>query len=160
MNKVHHYKVCINWTGNNGTGTSSYKSYERSHSISVDQKAIIEASSDPNFRGDVTKHNPEELFLAAISSCHMLWYLHLCAEAGIIVTHYSDDAKAIMQETADGGGHFIEATLHPHITITDLQMLDVANLLHKKANQLCFIANSCNFPIKHDLLFKVEKIEN
>ena len=160
MNKVHHYKVCINWTGNNGTGTSSYKSYERSHSISVDQKAIIEASSDPNFRGDVTKHNPEELFLAAISSCHMLWYLHLCAEAGIIVTHYSDDAKAIMQETADGGGHFIEATLHPHITITDLQMLDVANLLHKKANQLCFIANSCNFPIKHDPLFKVEKIEN
>ncbi|ASW74492.1 peroxiredoxin [Chryseobacterium piperi] len=149
MSKEHHYKITIQWTGNQGTGTSGYKDYERSHSISVDNKAAIEGSSDPAFRGDKTKHNPEELFLSSLSSCHMLWYLHFCSEAGIIVTDYTDQATGIMAETATGSGHFTEATLHPRVIVTEESMVQKAKELHKKASEFCFIANSVNFPVKH-----------
>lgn len=149
MDGKHVYSLNVTWTGNTGTGTSNYRSYERSHTVTVDHKVEILGSSDPAFRGDPTKHNPEELFVASISTCHMLWYLHLCAEAGVIVIEYSDQATGIMQETEDRGGHFIEVTLHPNVTVTDASMVDKANELHHKANQLCFIANSCNFPIHH-----------
>src|SRR5688572_14189864 len=98
MDRTHKYKLTIKWTGNNGSGTSEYRAYSRSHDMIIDDKQTISCSSDPAFRGDNTKHNPEELFLASISSCHMLWYLHLCAAAGIVVTDYSDNATGIMQE--------------------------------------------------------------
>ena len=147
--KEHHYKATIQWTGNTGTGTSGYKDYERSHIISVDNKADIDASSDPAFRGDKTKYNPEELFLASISSCHMLWYLHLCSVEKIVVVSYTDHASGTMEESADGSGHFKEVTLHPLVVVTDEKMIAKANELHHKANELCFIANSCNFPIRH-----------
>lgn len=149
MKGQHHYSLTIQWTGNTGTGTSAYREYERSHSIIVDNKAEILASSDPNFRGDKTKHNPEELFLASISSCHMLWYLHLCAEAGIIVKDYTDSANGVMTETPDGGGKFTEVTLNPVVTITDLSKKELAVQLHHNANKLCFIANSLNFQVRH-----------
>ena len=149
MKGQHTYNLTVKWTGNNGTGTSSYKEFERSHSILVDGKIEILGSSDPAFRGDNTKHNPEDMLLASISSCHMLWYLHLCATAGIIVTDYIDNATGIMIETSNGGGKFKEATLNPTVTITDILMTEKANELHKKANELCFIANSLNFPIYH-----------
>ncbi len=150
MENKHTYNLTIKWTGNTGKGTESYRAYERSHSVLISNKQEILCSSDPSFRGDETKHNPEELFLASIASCHMLWYLHLCSEAGIVVVDYSDNATGIMKETADGGGHFTEVTLHPSVKITDEERIDEANALHKKANQLCFIANSCNFPIYHE----------
>jgi organic hydroperoxide reductase OsmC/OhrA len=149
MNKQHNYKLTVKWTGNNGTGTSNYKEFERSHSILVDNKVEIPGSSDPAFRGDKTKHSPEDLFVASVSSCHMLWYLHLCAVAGIIVTEYIDHATGIMIETANGGGKFTEVTLNPTVTITDLSMTEKANEIHKKANELCFVANSVNFPVHH-----------
>lgn len=149
MDKSHHYSLDIKWTGNTGEGTKNYRSYERSHIISVENKTEIAASSDPSFRGDKTKHNPEELFLASLSSCHMLWYLHLCADAGIVVTNYSDQATGTMTETANGGGRFTEVVLHPSVTITNEAMLEKATSLHHKANVLCYIANSCNFPILH-----------
>lgn len=149
MSKHHHYKTIIQWTGNKGTGTSNYRSYERSHTIAVDHKAIIEASSDPAFRGDKTKHNPEDLFLSSLSSCHMLWYLHFCSEAGIIVIDYIDHATGIMEETANGSGHFSEVTLNPTVTITEKSMIERAKELHFKTNEFCFIANSVNFPVKH-----------
>lgn len=155
MNGQHNYKLTVKWTGNNGTGTSGYKEFERSHSILVDNKVEIPGSSDPAFRGDKTKHNPEELLVASISSCHMLWYLHLCAVAGIIVTDYIDNATGIMIETANGGGNFSEVTLNPIVTITDVSMIDRANELHKKANELCFIASSLNFPVYHKPTCKV-----
>ncbi len=113
MNGQHNYKVTIRWTGNKGTGTSNYRAYERSHSIVVDNKNDILASSDPAFRGDKTKHNPEDLLVASLSSCHMLSYLHLCAEAGVIVIDYIDNATGIMIETSYGGAHFTEVTLNP-----------------------------------------------
>ncbi len=146
----HHYNVTIQWTGNKGTGTDNYKNYERSHQIIIENKPDISGSSDPAFRGDKTKHNPEELLVATLSSCHMLWYLHLCAEAGIIVLDYNDNATGIMVETSNGGGKFSEVTLNPVVTVSDNSMVDKANKLHKKANELCFIANSVNFPVIHN----------
>jgi organic hydroperoxide reductase OsmC/OhrA len=149
MDKQHNYKLIVKWTGNKGIGTSNYAAFERSHLILVDNKIEILGSSDPAFRGDKTKHNPEELLLASVSSCHMLWYLHLCAVAGIIVTDYIDNATGIMMETLNGGGKFTEINLHPTVTIIDSSMTEKANELHKKANELCFIANSVNFRVYH-----------
>ncbi len=156
MNGQHDYKLTVQWTGNTGTGTSGYKEFERSHAILVDNKVEIAGSSDPAFRGDKTKHNPEELLLASVSSCHMLWYLHLCAVAGVIVTAYVDHATAIMLETTNGGGRFTEITLSPIVTIADISMTEKANELHRKANELCFVANSLNFPVYHKPTCKVK----
>jgi organic hydroperoxide reductase OsmC/OhrA len=149
MKGQHTYNLAISWTGNKGNGTRDYRSYERSHTVMVNGKQDILCSSDPAFRGDSSRHNPEELFLASIASCHMLWYLHLCAEAGIVVVDYDDNAIGTMRETENGSGHFTEVTLNPKVVVTDKTMIEKANQLHKKANEFCFIANSCNFPIHH-----------
>lgn len=149
MDKQHHYSVNIQWTGNRGTGTSAYREYDRSHTISVEGKGEIQASSDTPFMGDRSKYNPEDMLVASLSSCHMLWYLHLCADAGIIVTGYTDNATGVMTQTSSGGGHFAEVTLHPVVTITDSSRSELANSLHEKAHEKCFIANSVNFPVKH-----------
>ncbi len=149
MAKEHQYRLTTEWTGNTGNGTSNYRAYERSLTVMAENKADILCTSDTAFNSDKTKHNPEELLLASISSCHLLWYLHLCSQAGVVVHEYKDKATAIMLETADGGGHFTEVTLYPCITISDGSMTDKAMELHKEANKLCYIANSCNFPIHH-----------
>ena len=149
MKREHTYQLAIKWTGNKGQGTNDYSSYDRSHTISIENKKDILCSSDPAFRGDNTKHNPEDLLIASISSCHMLWYLHLCADAGVIVLDYTDNAKGTMQETESGGGHFTEVILFPTVIVSEKSMIDKANKLHDKANKFCFISNSCNFPIHH-----------
>jgi len=149
MGKLHHYKTTIQWTGNRGEGTSGYRNYDRAHTISVENKAVINGSSDPAFMGDASRHNPEDLLLASLSSCHMLWYLHLCADNGIIVTAYTDNATGIMEEN-EQGGRFTEVTLHPLVMIKDASMIEKARELHAAANKKCFIANSCNFPVKHE----------
>jgi len=146
---IHKYQLQVQWTGNTGPGTTSYKSYNRSYTVATENKSEIHGSSDPAFRGDPTKYNPEELLLASLSSCHMLWYLHLCAEAGIVVVDYVDHAKGIMFEAEDGGGQFSEVLLQPIVTVTDSDMVERANELHKAANKLCFIARSVNFEVKH-----------
>lgn len=145
----HHYQVTITWTGNLGKGTAGYNAYSRDHTIHATGKPVILASSDPAFRGDAKKYNPEELFLASLSDCHMLWYLHLCAEAGIEVTAYSDAAKGTMQTEPDGSGRFTEVTLYPVVTITNGATAALALELHQRAHQCCFIANSVNFPVEH-----------
>ncbi|WP_118972656.1 OsmC family protein [Taibaiella koreensis] len=147
MSQLHHYKTTIEWTGNKGTGTSGYTAYERSHSIRVDGKADIAASSDKAFRGDAARHNPEDLFLASLASCHMLWYLHLCADAGVIVESYTDEARGTMETQSGGSGRFTEVVLSPRITISHSDMLDQAYRLHHKAHEMCFLANSVNFEI-------------
>ncbi len=154
MSKQHHYKATIKWTGNNGTGTDNYRNYERSYQISVENKSAILGSSDPAFRGDKTKHNPEDLLVSSLCACHMLWYLHLCSEAGVIVVDYIDNATGIMVETSNGGGHFTEVTLNPIVVVAENSMIDKANELHKKANELCFVANSVNFPVRHNPIAK------
>lgn len=150
MPNKHYYKTNTHWTGNTGQGTASYIGYERSHAVHSLGKEPIQCSSDPSFRGDASKYNPEELLLASLSSCHMLWYLHLCSVAGITVTAYVDNAFAIMEESAEGSGRFTSATLRPEVTILEQDQLDEAQLLHTEANKKCFIANSVNFPVLHE----------
>ncbi len=150
MHKEHHYSATIQWTGNTGEGTKSYRGYQRNHSVVIDGKPDILASSDPAFRGDKSRHNPEELLVASLSSCHMLWYLHLCSEAGVVVIDYVDNATGTMIETENGGGRFSEVTLHSFVTVSDETMIQKANEIHAVANKLCFIANSVNFPVHHE----------
>lgn len=150
MNKEHSYKLTVQWTGNMGNGTLNYRAYERSHVIVSDNKERIQASADPVFRGDKTKYNPEELLLASLSGCHMLWFLHLCADNGISVIDYIDNPTGIMVETENGGGKFKEVTLNPIVTVDGIISQSKLDDLHKKANEFCFIANSVNFPVKHN----------
>ncbi|MCJ8208710.1 OsmC family protein [Mucilaginibacter sp. RS28] len=149
MKGEHHYTLTTTWTGNRGSGTSNYQAYDRSYLVSGDHEKQLLGSADPAFRGDATRYNPEEMLLASLSSCHMLWYLHLCAVAGVVVVDYRDEAKGQMEETADGGGQFTEVVLQPVVTVTDESMVGKAEELHRKANELCFIARSVNFPVKH-----------
>jgi organic hydroperoxide reductase OsmC/OhrA len=157
MSKQHNYNLQLEWTGNTGSGTSHYRSFERNHTIRVKDKPEMLCSSDPAFRGDKTRYNPEELLLASLSSCHMLWYLHLCAEAGIVVTNYTDHATGIMIETESGAGRFTEVTLNPMVTVSEKIMIDNAKEIHQKANELCFIANSVNFPVHHNATCHVKQ---
>ena len=150
MQTQHQYTATITWTGNKGTGTDHYRNYERSHEIIIENKIAIAGSFDPAFRGDGTKHNPEDLLNASLASCHMLWYLHVCAEAGVIVTNYIDNATGTMTETPNGGGRFTEVILNPIVTVAHDDIITKANELHNKANELCFIANSVNFPVRHN----------
>jgi organic hydroperoxide reductase OsmC/OhrA len=148
--KQHYYKTNLQWTGNTGKGTETYRGYERSHIISVEGKEIIKASSDPSFRGDKTRYNPEEMFVASLSSCHMLWFLHLCSDASVIVLEYSDAALGIMTESDDGNGKFSEVILHPVVKVKEEWMIEKTSALHDKAHRFCFIANSVNFPVRHE----------
>lgn len=148
MSHTHHYKTSVYWTGNEGAGTAAYTAYSRNHTIRVEGKPDILGSSDPNFRGDASRYNPEEMFLASISTCHMLWYLHLCAVNGVVVTAYEDHAEGAMLESGQGG-RFTEVTLLPMVTVQDASMIDKAIALHEKAHHSCYIAASVNFPVKH-----------
>ena len=157
MAKDHNYNLNLKWTGNKGCGTSGYQVYERSHIISAVNKADILASSDPAFRGDRTKYNPEELLVASLSGCHMLTYLHLCADNGVVVLEYTDNPSGILIETEDGGGYFKEVVLRPTVVVSEYAMLQKADELHEKARELCFIANSVNFPVMHQPISKVKE---
>ena len=144
----HHYPLSIAWTGNLGPGTTAYDAYSRDHLVRVPGKQALEASSDPAFRGDGTKHNPEELLVASLSGCHMLWYLHLCATQGVVVTAYVDQAVGTMEESAKNGGRFSEVMLRPLVTIGAGCDIELARQLHEEAHRLCFVANSVNFPVR------------
>ncbi|WP_250476127.1 MULTISPECIES: OsmC family protein [unclassified Caballeronia] len=148
MTKKHTYELTVDWTGNLGSGTSAYDAYSRDHLVRVGTKAAIEASSDPAFRGDPARHNPEELFVASLSSCHMLWYLHLCATNKIVVTGYVDEAIGTMQEESKGEGRFVDVLLRPRVTIGAGGNVDLAARLHEEAHRFCFIANSVNFLVR------------
>ena len=135
MKRQHYYSATIKWIGNKGKGTSNYKEFERSHIISINNKPDILCSSDPAFLGDKTKYNPEELLLASLSSCHMLWYLHLCSESNIIVTKYIDKPTGIMIERHNGSGYFSEVILNPTIKVTESSMIKKAlNYIKERMN--------------------------
>jgi organic hydroperoxide reductase OsmC/OhrA len=156
MHPNHNYKLTLKWTGNKGTGTSDYRAYDRNHEILIEGKTTLLGSADPSFHGDKTVHNPEDLLLASLSACQMMSFLHVCVKVGIVVTDYTDNATGIMVVNADGSGRFIEVTLNPIVTITDKALLAKANELHQEANKLCFIANSVNFPVKHNAESRVD----
>lgn len=154
---TYRYEIDTCWTGNLGKGTAGYRAYKRDHEIRAQGKSIsIPASSDAAFLGDPSRYNPEELLVASLSACHMLWVLHLCADAGIAVTAYSDHAAGVMAENPDGSGHFTEVTLNPRMTLTDPARAADAQALHERAHQLCFIANSVRFPVHHHPVVVVE----
>lgn len=150
MARKHHYEVSTVWTGNRGRGTADYRAYGRDHTSASAGRPSIDASSDPVFRGDAERWNPELLLVAALSECHMLAYLHVCAIGGVVVTGYSDVGTGTMVEDDDGGGHFEEVVLSPVVTVADAAMVEPAEQLHEKASRGCFIASSVNFPVRHE----------
>jgi organic hydroperoxide reductase OsmC/OhrA len=147
--RLHTYETVVTWTGNLGTGTSGYRRYSRDHEAVADGPAPIAGSSDPAFAGDPGRWNPEQLLVVALSQCHMLWYLHLCADAGVVVTGYVDEAVGTMAENGDGG-RFTEVVLRPRVTVADAGMVEAATRLHGEAGKRCYIANSVNFPVRHE----------
>ncbi len=146
--KEHHYKLTAKWHGNKGTGTSGIRDYDRSHTVSIANKPELQLTTDNPAVGDKTKLNPEDLLVSALSSCHMLSYLYVCALEGVVVTDYVDHATGIMVEEAKGGGQFKEVTLNPIVRVADPSMIEKANELHHKAHEICYIANSVNFEVK------------
>jgi organic hydroperoxide reductase OsmC/OhrA len=156
VSRTHSFDISVTWTGNRGTGTSGYTDYDRDHDVTVggrdglDAPPAIAASSDPAFRGDPGRWNPELELTAALSQCHMLWYLHLAAVAGVSVMSYTDAARGVMVENADGSGQFTEVVLRPRVTVASADMIEKAATLHGEAHAKCFIANSVNFPVRHE----------
>ena len=150
MSKSHEYKSRLVWNGNLGAGTETYQGYGRDYSISIEGKPDLHGSADPMFRGDPGKHNPEDLLVAALSSCHLLTYLALCARARIKVTSYRDNASGTMITTPDGGGHFTEVVLRPEVIVAEEGMLEKAERFHQAAQKYCFISSSVNFPVRHE----------
>ena len=147
---VHEYRVEIEWLGNRGTGTSGYREYGRQLVVRGEGKAHeIAASADRTFHGDAERWNPEDLLVTSLSQCHMLSYLHMAVQAGVVVTAYTDSATGTMVQEGLGG-RFTEVTLHPVVTVADESMVEAAMAAHAKAYEVCFIANSVNFPVKHE----------
>lgn len=144
----HEYRIELRWDGNLGEGTTNYRAYSRDHWLAGAGKPPLPGSSDPTFRGDRERYNPEELFLGSLSACHMLWFLHLCSERGIVVTDYRDGAEGSMTEDENGGGRFTEVVLRPRVTILETGDPAVVESLHEEAHRMCFIANSVNFPVR------------
>ncbi|MET0415673.1 MAG: GNAT family N-acetyltransferase [Actinoplanes sp.] len=149
MTREHHYALELTWTGNTGSGTASHRAYRRDHVVSAPDAGSLLGSSDPAFRGDRSRWNPEQLLVASIAQCHMLWYLALAAQAGVVVTGYTDAPAGTMREHADGSGEFVSVTLRPRVTVAPGSDEETALRLHEKVGDYCFIARSVTFPIGH-----------
>jgi organic hydroperoxide reductase OsmC/OhrA len=152
VSKEHSYEVTVRWTGNPGTAT--YRGYDRGHDVAAAGKPVIEASADPAFLGTADRWSPEDLLVASLSQCHMLTYLALCARSGVVVTDYEDSATGLMLETPGHSGHFTEVRLSPVVTVADEAMTEKAAALHEEAHRDCFVANSVNFPVRHQPITK------
>lgn len=150
MASEHSYALAAEWTGNRGGGTTGYRDYGRNVVLRVDGKPELLASADKPFRGDADRWNPEELLLAALSECHLLSYLHVAVNHGVVVTGYTDAATGAMTVTPDGAGRFTRVDLHPRVELADESQRALADTLHAEANRLCFIANSVGFPVHHE----------
>ncbi len=151
----HDYTARVVWTGNRGEGTRHYRGYDRTWNVETAGKPVIHCSNDPLLGGDPTLHNPEDMLIAALSACHMLWFLHLASDAGIAVTAYADEPVAVGETDAAGASRFLRATLRPRITVargTDLQRADA---LHARVHEYCFIARSVNFPVECRARYRV-----
>ncbi|MGM9470896.1 OsmC family protein [Pseudarthrobacter sp. YS3] len=146
----HHYALTVLWTGNLGEGTSSYRGYSRDHDVLIPGLPVLPGSADPTFHGDRERYNPEQLLLAALAQCHMLSFLHVAVRHGVVVTDYRDEATGTLRLNRDGSGEFESVTLHPHVILADPAHVALAEQLHREANQVCFIARSVNFPVRHE----------
>lgn len=146
----HHYALTVTWTGNTGAGTATYRGYRREHTVRADGPPDLLGSADRTFHGDRGRWNPEQLLLASLAQCHLMSYLHVCVDAGVVVTEYVDHPTGAMTTEADGSGRFTEVVLRPEVTVADESMVEPALQAHRRANELCFIANSVNFPVRHE----------
>jgi organic hydroperoxide reductase OsmC/OhrA len=146
----HRYTLTVTWTGNTGEGTAAYRGYRRTHTVTAEGPPELAGSADRTFHGDRDRWNPEQLLLASLAQCHMLSYLHVCVEAGVVVTEYVDHPIGSMTTESDGSGRFTEVVLHPEVTVADGGMIEAATRAHHRASELCFIANSVNFPVRHE----------
>ncbi|WP_243659088.1 OsmC family protein [Tamaricihabitans halophyticus] len=156
MQREHEYELAVEWQGNRGTGTSGYRDFDRTHEVRAVGKPVLLGSADPAFRGDTDRWNPEELLVAALSQCHMLWYLHLASSAGVVVTSYLDRPTGTMvMDERGGGGAFRSVTLRPEIMVTEQSMVTKAEELHGDIGPKCFIARSVNFPVHHTPVVRV-----
>ena len=149
MGRTHGYEVALRWTGDLGSGTSDYRAYSRDHEVAVPGRPALLGSADPAFGGDVARWNPEELLVAALSQCHLLTYLALCARHGVVDTGYTDDASGTMEELPGHTGHITEVRLRPRVTVLDRAMIAKAEALHADAHDTCFLASSVRFPVRH-----------
>ncbi|HSC30386.1 MAG TPA: OsmC family protein [Gemmatimonadaceae bacterium] len=147
--KTHEYAARLTWEDSGGEGTTSYERYGRQYRVRIGGKPDLVGSADAMFRGDAALPNPEDLFLVALSSCHMLSYLALCARSGVRVLAYEDDARATLQFDGKGGGRFVEVMLHPRVTIAADSDLALARQLHEPAHETCYVASSCSVPVRH-----------
>ena len=157
----HRYAVDVEWQGDRGDGTASYRAYGRQHVVRADGKAHeIAGSSDRAFHGDRERWNPEELVLAALSQCHMLSYLHVATNHGVVVVGYTDAATATLREDGRGGGRLVEAVLRPRVVVADPAMRELADALHHEASEKCFIAASVDFPVRHEPVAVVRGVDD
>ena len=145
----HLFKVALNWMKKDNISSSSTRIYTKSHHISIEGKPDLEVSAAKAFKGDPNLYNPEDLLLSSLTSCHMMSYLYCCMQYKIEVISYQDHSEATLQVNPDGSGKIVKVDLFPEIIISDSSQIELALSLHKKANELCFIANSCNFPVYH-----------
>lgn len=150
MPRTHDYTAEIRWTGNRGTGTSSYRDYDRAHDVNARGKPTIAGSSDPAFRGDPARWSPEELLVASLAQCHMLWFLHLASAKRVVVTDYVDRPYGTMLELDDGAGQFTQVILKPEVTVASASMCEHSHELHELAHAKCYVARSVNFPVLHE----------
>lgn len=146
----HHYELAVSWTGNSGEGTAGRDSYRRDHEIVAPGKPALQGSSDPSFHGDAARYNPEELLVAALSGCHLLWYLNACAAARVVVVGYRDDPIGTMHEEPGGSGYFTDVLLRPRVEVADASSIERALQLHDVAHRSCFIARSVSFPVRRE----------
>lgn len=146
----HRYALTVRWTGNLGSGTSSYRGYSRDHDVEIPGLPVLKGSADPTFHGDRERYNPEQLLLAALSQCHMLSFLHVAVKHGVVVTGYEDQAEGLMRTNRDGSGQFESVTLKPRVTTAAPVADELFQELHRGANAVCFIARSVNFPVRHE----------
>ncbi len=149
MAQVHHFSAKLAWTGAAKGSTSSYESYSRDYVVEVPGKPPLAGSADQVFRGDASRHNPEDLLVMSLSACHMLSYLAEAARAGVHVVAYSDEAGGAMQ-MRDGKMRFTDVGLRPQVVIAAGSDVALAERLHRQAHEHCFIANSVNFRVSCD----------
>jgi len=150
MTLKHIFKAALNWTSNQKQEEKTSRKYAKSHKITIEGKPVLDVSAAKAFKGDPELYNPEDLLLSSLVSCHMMSYLYVCSQNGIEVLEYSDNAEATLEVSQDGSGRFTEVRLNPKVKIANADKIQEALELHTKANQLCFIANSCNFPVLHN----------